>query len=157
MLSISFLLVSILQSLFWVVSFSFKTVVFDPTKLTSSADFKSTFQSSKASQSIVKMAYELSNNSNSPREIEARNTNIQTSFQFGSHQETNQTSVKRVIYYKFGYGSNCLSETTLTVGVMEGTCFRDVDLSFILHASGQCPFKMHNLFSLMILTQITFR
>jgi hypothetical protein len=142
-MAISFLL-KILLSSFWAVSFSVETV-FEPSKMTSSPDFKSTFQSSKVSQSIVNMVYELSK-SNSSREIEAGLTKVQTPFlsqvvfsrkdDFGSMFKVSETSTKRVIYYKFGYGGECLSETTLTVGVMEGTCFHDVDRSFILHASG---------------------
>jgi hypothetical protein len=122
---ISFVLFSLLQSLFWVVSFSIDSVMIDPSKLTSfSVDFKFIFQSSKASQSVAKMAHNLFN-SNSLFEV--------------TSGALNQSAGKRVIYYKFNYGSECLSETTMTVGVMEGICFQDVDLSFTIHASG-CAF-----------------
>ncbi len=119
-----FFLFSILQNLSWAVSFNKVDSVIDPFMLMSfSVDFKFTFQSSKASQSVAKMAHNLFN-SNS--QIEAASGTLNQS----------ADKVQRVIYYKFNYGIDCLSETTMTVGVVEGICFQDVDLSFTIHASG---------------------
>jgi hypothetical protein len=130
--------------LFWTTETT-STIVNNPSELTQSKDFHTSLASNKGFKATARLASVLFD-SNTPFVANFNHGKIDDNWTFTPLNISDRASINasvvksykenRFLIFKFGYGNECLSETTMTVGAVEGTCFQDGDLSFTVYASG---------------------